>query len=273
MTNFEQIYNWLEKSESIVILTGAGMGIDSGLAAYRGSSGQWGQVEADTHLTAIEVVTPEYLSKNTKYVWKMFAQRMSEYKTTKPHYGFDILKKWINDFELDYFILTSNVDEQFIKAGFDRQKHRELHGSIFYMQCSKPCSQNVWRYNFDIKELMAGIETGNYPQCPACGCLARPNVYMFRDGTYISARSDEQNTRFQEFLAQNAENEMVAFEIGSGPHVQSIRKKTRMLGTKYGAKVVRINPKDFRIRAPHIGIAKGALESLTQIDAFIQTKI
>ena len=99
--------------------------------------------------------------------------------------------------------------------------------------------------------------------------MLRPNVYMFRDHAYNSSRSDTQEQRFQEFLARNVLNPIIAFEIGSGPHVQSIRKKTRMLGIEYNAKIVRINPNDFKIRAPHIGIQGGALETLMEIDALL----
>jgi len=269
MNYFEQIHTWLKKSKAIIILTGAGMGIDSGLADYRGNSGQWGKVEDETSLNAIEVVNPKYFSENTKYVWSMFAQRMLEYKKTKPHKGFEILQKWITDFNLDYFVITSNIDEHFIKSGFDEQKHRELHGNIFYMQCNKPCNKKVWRYDFEIEQLILDIKNKKYPICPECGELIRPNVYMFRDYAYISKRSEEQEKRFQDFLTKNKENEIIIFEIGSGPHVQSIRKKTRMLGIEYNSKIVRINPKDFKIKEPHIGINKGALETLTEIDEFI----
>ena len=143
MAKFETIYNWLNASKAIVITSGAGMGMDSGLSDYRGESGQWGQVENDTDLSAIEVVNPKYFSENPKYVWKIFAQRMLEYKQATPHAGFGILLKWIKRFKLDYFVLTSNIDEQFLKAGFDELKYRELHGSTFYMQCNKPCSEKV----------------------------------------------------------------------------------------------------------------------------------
>ncbi len=269
MNNLKQIHHWLKNSKAVIILTGAGMGVDSGLADYRGNSGQWGKVKDDTKLSAIDVVNPKYFMENTKYVWQMFAQRMLEYKNTKPHYGYELLKKWIENFSLDYFIITSNIDAHFTKSGFDENKQRELHGNTFYMQCNKPCSKKVWRYNFDIEELMLDIENEQYPKCANCGELIRPNVYMFRDYAYISTRSDEQEKRFQDFLTRNTENEIIVFEIGSGPHVQSIRKKTRMLGIKYNAKIVRINPKDFKIKAPHIGIDKGALEALKEIDVFI----
>ncbi len=266
----ERISNWLKSSEAIVVTTGAGMGIDSGLNDYRGDGGQWGRVKENTKLNAIEVMNPKYLSENPKYVWEIFVQRMHAYHKATPHKGFDILLKWITNFELDYFVLTSNVDEQFIKAGFDENKYRELHGSVFYMQCNKPCSDNVWRYDFDLDKLREEIAEDKYPVCQECGELIRPNVYMFRDNTYLSNRSDEQENRFQDFLSRNKENEIVVFEIGSGPHVQSIRKKTRMLGINYNAHIVRINPKDYKIKEPHIGIGKGALESLEEIDDYIE---
>lgn len=219
MNKFEQIHNGLNDSKAIVVLTGAGMGVDSGLADYRGNSGQWGKVENDTNLNALEVVNPKYFTEHPRYVWQMFAQRMIDYKNIKPHEGFEILKKWIHDFRLDYFIITSNIDEHFIKSGFDENKHRELHGNIFYMQCNKPCNNIVWRYDFDIEQLRSDVENRNYPKCPDCGELIRPNVYMFRDYAYISTRSDEQERRFQKFLAENRRNQFMVIEIGSGPHV------------------------------------------------------
>lgn len=269
MSNLEQIHSRLKSSKAIIILTGAGMGIDSGLADYRGNGGQWGKVEDDTELNAVDVVNPKYFSENPKYVWKMFAQRMIEYEKTKPHAGFDILKKWINDFKLDSFIITSNIDEHFVKSGFNPEKHRELHGNIFYMQCNKPCKKNIWRYDFNLEKLMQDLENDIFPKCSDCGNLVRPNVYMFRDYSYISTRSDEAEKRFKDFLNKHKTEEIIIFEIGSGPHVQSIRKKTRMLGLNYNALIVRINPKDFKIKEPHIGIDKGALEALKEIDDFI----
>lgn len=270
MNTTTQIYSWLKSSKAIVITTGAGMGVDSGLADYRGNDGRWGKVKDQTKLNAMEVSNPKYLAENPRYVWTMFIERMLEYKNTIPHKGFDILLKWIKKFKLDYFVLTSNVDEQFLKAGFDNQKYRELHGSIFYMQCSKPCTNKIWRYNFDLDKTKKQIENNSFPQCPNCGSLIRPNIYMFRDNTYISNRSDKQNERYQNFLQIQKNNELIVFEIGSGPHVQSIRQKTRQLGIYFNSHIVRINPKDAKIKPPHIGIAKGALTTLTEIDDFLQ---
>ena len=265
----ETIKPLLQAADAMVINTGAGMGVDSGLTDYRGTGGQWGNVESETGESVFDIMNPKSLIEKPDYIWKLFAKRIREYVKTEPHQGFFILKKWIEQFQLDYFITTSNVDGHFQKVGFDESKIRELHGSIFHFQCSVPCGKDIWKMNFDLQQLDKELSSGKYPTCPHCGQMARPNIYMFRDNTFLFDRDNEQKQKFNQFLDRNYGKSIVVFEIGSGPHVQSIRKNTRMLGLKYNAKIVRINPKDYKIKAPHIGIDMGALEALTQIDQII----
>jgi len=265
----ETIQNWLKTADAIVINTGAGMGVDSGLADYRGSGGQWGNVEIETGESVFYIMNPKSLIDRPDYIWKLFVARIRAYSETTPHQGFYILKKWIEQFQLNYFVTTSNVDGHFQKASFDELKIRELHGSILYFQCGIPCNKQIWKIKLDLQQFEDEVNTGSYLKCPNCGKMARPNIYMFRDNTFLPDRDNEQKQRFNEFLEQNKGKSIVVFEIGSGPHVQSIRKNTRMLGLKYNAKIVRINPKDSKIRKPHIGIGRGALEALTKIDSFL----
>ena len=56
------------------------------------------------------------------------------YRKTVPHDGFKILQKWCQTREKGHFVYTSNVDNQFQKAGFDEQRIVECHGTLFYMQ-------------------------------------------------------------------------------------------------------------------------------------------
>ncbi len=271
MNPLETIRNWLSSAKALVINTGAGMGVDSGLADYRGNGGQWGQVETQNGKTVFEVVNPQAFIDNPTYSWQLFGQRIQEYANTPPHKGFYLLKNWIERFGFDYFILTSNIDGHFQKAGFEEYRIRELHGSLAYFQSSKPeISNKIWKNEQKGEEILANAEKGIFPKCPINQEIARPNVYMFRDDTYINTRSKEQEQRFQDFLTRNKGKEMVVFEIGSGPHVQSIRMKTRMLRSDFGAKIVRINPKDFAINPPNIGIPKGALAALQKIEDFME---
>ncbi len=271
MEKLDTIKKWLENASPVVINTGAGMGVDSGLADYRGDGGQWGQVESDTEQSIFEVVNPQAFIENPAYSWRLFGQRIKEYAETKPHNGFAILRNWITNYNLDYFCLTSNIDGHFQKSGFDEEKIRELHGTLAYFQSSQPdITQEIWKNEQSGDEILENVKNGIFPTCPNNGIKARPNVYMFRDNTYINTRSKEQENKFQNFLVQNKGKNILVFEIGSGPHVQTVRIKTRMLKTQYNANIVRINPKDFTVKAPHIGIAKGALEALTEIDNYLK---
>lgn len=274
MEKLDKIKNWLENANAVVINSGAGMGVDSGLADYRGNGGQWGQVENDTEKSIFEVVNPQAFIENPAYSWQLFGQRMKEYTETKPHHGFAILRKWITNYKLDYFCLTSNIDGHFQKSGFAEENIRELHGTLAYFQSSKPkLIKDIWKNELSADELLKNVANGIFPTCPNSKIEARPNVYMFRDDTYVNTRSKEQENRFQDFLARNSGKNILVFEIGSGPHVQTVRIKTRMLKTKYNANIIRINPKDYIIKAPHISIAKGALEALTEIDNFLNNKL
>jgi NAD-dependent SIR2 family protein deacetylase len=269
-TAFSTIKSWLSEAEALVISTGAGMGVDSGLADYRGNGGQWGQVEHEAGKSIFEVVNPQAFLDNPAYSWALFGARMQDYARTEPHRGFRILKDWTERYGLDCFCLTSNIDGHLQKAGFEEDRIRELHGSLAYFQCADPkASARLWPASPSGEEIVAQAAQGQYPTCPYTGLPARPNVYMFRDYTFVNTRTKMQEVHFQEFLERNRGKRMLVIEIGSGPHVQSIRMKTRMLRKDCQAHVLRINPKDYRVAPPGIGLAMGALEALTALEAYL----
>ena len=271
--DLQTIASWLKEADAIVITAGAGMGVDSGLADYRGEDGgQWGKVETETEKTVFETVNPAAFLKNPTYSWNLFGKRMEEYENTQPHKGFYILKKWIEKFGLDCFVITSNIDSHFQKAGFEEDKIRELHGSLAYFQSSdNKLSQKIWKNELSGEKIQKDSLKSIFPLCPYSKVMARPNVYMFRDDSFVNTRTKAQEQNFQKFLDKNKRKNIIVFEIGSGPHVQAVRMKTRFLRSNYDAKIVRINPKDFKIKAPHIGIDRGALKALNEIDLFIES--
>jgi NAD-dependent SIR2 family protein deacetylase len=268
------LQEWLAQAQAMVVLTGAGMGVDSGMKTFRGEDGSWGKLEADSDKTIFELSNPQMFIDNPKWIWSLFARRMKEYAQTTPHAGFQILKKWIEKLNLDYFILTSNVDSHFQKAGFPETHIRELHGSLNYLQSVQPqVFSEIWRNDLDLNTLEQSIEADIFPLSPDGKTMARPNVYMFRDYFYLETRSKAQDTHYQAFLQRNEGKKIIAFEIGSGPHVQTIRLKTRQLITHYGAKVARINPQNFKIKEPHLGLAQGALQALNEIDNYLEANL
>ena len=68
---------------------------------------------------------------------------MNLYRSTQPHEGFSILKKWGESKKNGYFVFTSNVDGHFQKAGFPEDRVVECHGSLNYLQAINGHG-NIW---------------------------------------------------------------------------------------------------------------------------------
>lgn len=263
----ETITNLFNEAEVLIISTGAGMGKDSGLPTFRNEDGLWGQIEGEEGRSIFEISNPAYLKENPIKAWQLYALRMKMFAEHEPHKGFYIIQDWINKYFDDYFVLTSNIDGYFQRAGYDKNKIRELHGAMDYLQCSEPYCEDVWEFKVDYENILTNPSLEGLPKSH-CNpeVLARPNIYMFRDYSFVFTRANEQKKRFEEFLNQHQGKPKVVLEIGSGPHVQSIRMKSRELIKNHQAILIRINPKDFKVREGHFSIAQPALEALEEMN-------
>lgn len=153
----EQIVEWLTLSKHTVVLTGAGMSTESGLADFRSKSGWWQQIDPRT------VATTEALTSNYALFQQFYAARIQALEDVKPHDGHFILANWQRRGLIQH-IATQNVDGLHTLAGSDNVD--ELHGSIRSVRCQK-CGQAAEMQHFLAKEA-----------CP-CGGKLRPNVVLF----------------------------------------------------------------------------------------------
>ncbi len=265
---FERAGEFLLQARAIVINTGAGMGVDSGLPDFRGKEGFWREypMYKKLGLNFMDAANPAHFSRDPSFGWGFYGHRVNMYRTTEPHHGYEIIKKWIRERQLDYFIATSNVDGQFQKAGFPEEKVFEVHGSIHHLQCSVPCSDKIWDNNETFEIDTETMRAKNVPTCPNCSATARPNILMFGDFSWIGDRSDKQEDRFREFLQQHQDDNIVVIEIGAGTSVPTIRNLTLRLARSYNARVIRINPREYEISPPHISLPCGGLDGLEKID-------
>ncbi len=273
-SNLKTIRQWLEESEVFVLLTGAGMGADSGIPTYRGEDGSWGKIQNEFQRNITEVMNPEFMRENLLYMWNRFVKRIEFFKNNEPHTGYRLILKWFEQYAEDFFCLSSNIDGQLYKADFNPGKIFEIHGNIQYLQCSTPCQQNYWPYlkpeNFMMEE---EITLDDIPRCPYCHNFARPNVLLFNDKTFVRTRANEQKQKWEAFLETNKNKQILAIEIGAGIQVKNIRIKSLQLAREHKANIIRINPDYDQIEKPHIGIAQKALETILEIDSFLNDKI
>ena len=99
-------------------------------------------------------------------------------------------------------MFTSNVDGHFARAGFDESCIAECHGSIHHLQCLDGCRGDIWpadAFHPQIDEENCRL-TSDFPRCPHCGGMARPNILMFGDWGWLEDRSEAQRRRLQNWL-------------------------------------------------------------------------
>jgi len=107
--------------KKLVVLTGAGISAESGIATFRDSGGLWEGYKVE------EVATPEGWTKNPSMVLEFYNQRRKKALDVKPNRGHEILVELENHF--DVTVITQNVDNLHERAGCSNVIH--LHGSLF----------------------------------------------------------------------------------------------------------------------------------------------
>jgi len=261
----------IEQADAILITAGAGMGVDSGLPDFRGNDGFWKAYPPfkKINLNFFDIANPKLFDINPQLAWGFYGHRLNLYRDTKPHNGFEILKIFTKLKKDNYFIFTSNVDGQFQKAGFSVDKIVEVHGSIHHNQCVGRCTNEVWSN----KEINLKIDTTTFlatnemPMCKYCEKLARPNILMFGDWGFSTARVKKQEERLKSWLKQNVINEVniVVIELGAGKVIPTVRNFSEEICKQYNAKLIRINPRDFDSPKDAISLPLGAQEALEKI--------
>ena len=263
----------VSQADALVIAAGAGMGVDSGLPDFRGNAGFWKAYPAlaTEGVGFMDIASPDAFLADPLRTWGFYGHRLALYRKTVPHAGFALLRRWGDAISNGYFVFTSNVDGHFQKAGFSPLRIDECHGSIHYLQCLEPCSQSIWEARTFEPTVDAAHCTllGPPPACPHCGGIARPNILMFDDWRWIDVRREAQAARRQGWLAQA--RRPVVVEIGAGVNVATVRHFSSRIARQHNGALIRINPRDAQIGAlPGVGIAAGALEALSAIDALLR---
>ena len=128
----------------------------------------------------------------------------------------------------DYFVLTTNVDHCFQRAGFDKQRLFYTQGDYGLFQCSKPCCQETWDNEELVRHMVADqqdlrIPSALVPHCPHCGApltmnLRSDDTFVQDKGWYTAAN------RYQDFLRRHSNMRVLFLELGVGGNTPVIIK-------------------------------------------------
>jgi len=255
----------VDSADYLLITAGAGMGVDSGLPDFRGEEGFWRAypIAKRLNLNFQELANPRWFKDNPTLAWAFYGHRLNLYRGTKPHDGYYKLLE-IAKSKKDYFVVTSNVDRHFIKAGFSKSKIDEIHGSIHHMQCVQPCSSDIW----SAKKIKIDVDIENFrakeplPYCKKCKAVARPNILMFGDWNWLEHREVKQRERFSNFLRQIGRSKLAILEFGAGEMVPTIRKLSEIVAQDFNATLIRVNPRDYSVPDGAISLKVGAKDAI-----------
>jgi len=269
--NMLQAREIIRDAEAILITAGAGMGVDSGLPDFRGNEGFWKAYPpmARLGISFVEMANPQWFDHNPALAWGFYGHRLNLYRNTQPHEGFALLLWLVARKKNNYYVFTSNVDGQFQKAGFADERIEECHGSIHHLQCLRPCSNHIW----DASEITVQVDEEQFqaqpplPQCPHCNGLARPNVLMFGDWSWIGRRTQQQGQRLSDWLdsVQRDQQRLAVIELGAGTAVATVRFTSENIARAYNGRLIRINPRDYHVPQRHIGISLNAAEGIRRV--------
>ena len=240
----DQIRKLLAQADAVVIGAGAGLSTSAGFT-YTGE--RFTRYFADfirkygfSDMYSGGFYPFDTLEEHWAY-WSRYIYINRYMDAPKPVYDqlYDLVK------DTDYFVLTTNVDHCFQKAGFDKKRLFYTQGDYGLWQCSKPCHaatyeneeiirQMVQAQGFSIaedgslqlsekKSPVMTIPTELVPHCPKCG---RPMTMNLRaDSTFVEDEGWHRAAeRYQLFLQRHGRLKIVFLELGVGYNTPGIIK-------------------------------------------------
>jgi len=268
--------NVIQSGGRLLVLTGAGMSVSSGVPVFRAADGTMsedflhflrnyniartanGLEEADDWFS---FSVPEMFRKETeKEAWAYWKWRITR-SVVEPAEDYSILNTIMGRFSKECtFVKTSNCDMLHERSGVDGNRIHEIHGSLGRLQCSNKCSDKMYPMNAAFVNKLS-TETDYVPRCIECNeaCL-RPNVMIFGDNKLVHKELQAQENRFQQFIdtcpnissfsTQKRKQgddtprlNLFVLEIGAGTVVPSIRYDGEGYGS-LGVALVRVNPSE-----------------------------
>lgn len=271
----------IKDCRALVVTCGAGMGVDSGLATFRGrnqKSQGWGPIEREEE-TPYSMCKPRRFDEDAALAWGYSVTRYKAFEEATPHAGYSMILSW----QKPLAIFTSNIDSHFHRTILGRGGVHakvplvEYHGSMRHVQCHRNCRGSVAPAQHDVVantvvDAVSGQAEVLYPKCENCGALQRFNVCLIADTHFNSELRDEQLKAFHRFVYHWQQTDLVVLEIGAGKAIPTVRDMSEMLLFEKGASLIRINLDDPELpTAPEdeqsVSLQGGALEMLRAIDA------
>lgn len=235
----EAIVTAVSAGGNVVVITGAGISVESGLRPYRGSGGRW----TDEGVSAMKMATAAHFFRHPEKSWAWSLIRRTEVRAAEPNAAHDAIVELDRILGDRFVLITQNVDRLHLRAGSPPERTIEIHGYLDGMRCTSGCAGVVpvpaefdgWREDHEL----AG-EHLELLVCPECGMVTRPHVLFF-DEFY-----DEEN--YQIATAQRAvAGATLCITVGTSGGVP-IAERLAGIADRSGATLIDVNPDNNALR-------------------------
>jgi NAD-dependent SIR2 family protein deacetylase len=253
----------IRSAEGLVIVAGADMELDSGIPALRGDEDLWRQypVLAGAGLSLENVNDSQWFLRDGPAAWGFWGSRLEWFRRTAPHAGYARLRAWAETKPEGAFVVTSNGDGQFQKAGFPDERVFEATGSMEHLQCAQPCCAASWPAP---PELTLAIDPatlraqGELPRCVRCGKAARPNLLTDSEAAWSASRATMQQVLFRAWVRNLSRGAFVVIELGTDEDDLAVRPIAEQLAGAARVALVRITARE-NTAPPNVTLLTGGV--------------
>lgn len=223
----DRLQQALDSADAVLIGAGAGLSTSAGFtydgARFQKYFGDFGEKYGFSDMYSGGFYPFDTLEEYWAY-WSRYITINRYMDAPKPVYQmlYDLVK------QRDYFVLTTNVDHCFQKAGFDKSRLFYTQGDYGLFQCSKPCHSKTYDNEAAVRRMMAEqtgrkIPSEQIPCCPVCGAPMTMNLrcddtFVQDEGWYAAAG------RYSDFLRRHKGGRVLYLELGVGNNTPGIIK-------------------------------------------------
>lgn len=225
--NIKKLRREINEADAIVIGAGAGLSAAAGFI-YDGETFRKSFSDFEDKYGFRDMYSGGfYPYKTEEEKWAFWSRNIYVNRYTDKDNGtykmlYDIVK------DKDYFVLTTNVDHQFQKAGFGKKRLFYTQGDYGLFQCSVPCHDKTYDNRDAVLDMLEfqkdmKIPPELVPKCPVCG---KPMAMNLRaDSTFVEDEGwHRASERYSDFLRRHDGLHILFLELGVGMNTPSIIK-------------------------------------------------
>ena len=251
-----KVKNMIKDADYILIGAGSGLSTAAGLK-YSGESFERDYKEFIEKYNFEDLYSASFYNFNTQEEkWAFFAKMISLNRFNKyPLKLYQELFFLVN--KKNYFVITTNVDGQFEKAGFEKKRVFEIQGDYAYLQCENACHNKLY-YNHNLVNKWlkntsdCKIPSNLVPKCQVCHGNMEMNLR--KDANFVQDENwYKQARRYEEFIDKAQDKNLLLLEIGVGFNTPVIIRFPfeQMVYNNKNTHLVRIN-KDYAFASKEV---------------------